>query len=78
MAREKAKPKGKSARKGAAKKKTTAKKIAGVDLGKYLDDIKIGNYSLESVLEGSSRNMNAVADANRARSSRKWISGPRP
>ena len=66
MAREKAKPKAKTARKVAAKKKTTAKKIAGIDLGKYLDDIKIGNYSLESVLEGSSRNMDAVAEANRA------------
>lgn len=66
MAAKNAKPKAKATRKSGSKKKTPAKKTAGMDLGKYLEDIKIGKYSLDDVLEGSSRNMEAVADANRA------------
>ena len=66
MAAKNAKPKAKAARKSGSKKRTPAKKTSGLDLGKYLDDIKIGKYSLDDVLEGSSRNMEAVADANRA------------
>jgi len=62
----KAKSKSKAARKSTAKRKTPARKVAGVDLGKYLEDIKIGSYSLDKVLEGSSKNMEAIADANRA------------
>ena len=62
----KAKPKAKATRKSAVKKKTPARKIAGLDLGKYMEDIKIGSYSLDGMLEGTSKNMEAIADANRA------------
>jgi ABC-type transporter Mla subunit MlaD len=56
-----------------AKKKTVAKtkasvkkKLSGLDLGKYLDEVKIGSYKLDDVLEGTSKNVQAIADANRA------------
>ena len=66
MAAKKVKPKAKAAQKSTAKRKASARKIAGLDLGKYMENLKIGNYSLDDVLEGTSKNMEAVADANRA------------
>lgn len=68
-----AKAKTKSARKSATKTKAAVKKKAasikksgGLDLGKYLDDVKIGSFNIDDVLEGTNRNMEAIADANRA------------
>ena len=40
--------------------------ISKLDLGKYLEDIKIGSVSLDDVLDGSSKNLEAIASANRA------------
>ena len=57
----------KSARKSPAKRKAVAKKkSSNFDLSKYLDDIKIGNYGLDDLLDGTSKNVQAIADANRA------------
>ncbi len=50
----------------AASKASAKKKLGGLDLGKYLDDLKIGNFKLDDVLEGTNRNVQAIADANRA------------
>lgn len=50
----------------ATAKRTVKKKLGGLDLSKYLDDVKIGNYTLEDVLDGTSKNLQAIADANRA------------
>ena len=55
----------KSAR-AATSKASAKKKLGGLDLGKYLDDLKIGNFKLDDVLEGTNRNVQAIADANRA------------
>lgn len=66
MATRKAKPKARAARKSTAKMKTAASKVAGLDLGKYIEEIKIGNYTWDDVLKSSSKNMDAVAAANRA------------
>jgi hypothetical protein len=66
MATKKARPKARAARKSMAKIKTAASKVAGLDLGKYIEDIKIGKYSWEDVLKNTSKNMEAVAAANRA------------
>ena len=58
--------------KAKAKKKTTKSKasvkstLSGLDLGKYIDEIKIGKYKLDDVLDGTSKNVQAVAEANRA------------
>ncbi len=66
MATRKAKPKARAARKSTTKSKTAAGKVAGLDLGKYIEDIKIGKYSWDDVLKSTSKNMEAVAEANRA------------
>lgn len=66
MATTKAKSKARVARKGASKAKKTDGKVAGLDLGKYVEELKIGRYSLEDVLKSSSKNMGAIAEANRA------------
>lgn len=61
-----AKAKTSATRKSPARKKATAKKESKVDLGKYLDDIKIGSFKIDDVLKGANKNMEAIADANRA------------
>ncbi len=66
MAIRKARPKARAARKSAAKLKTAANKVVGQNFGKYIEDIKIGKYSWDDVLKSTSKNMDAVAEANRA------------
>ena len=56
--------KAKATRKRTAKKKAASK--AALNLGKYMDEIKIGNYSWDDVLKSTGKNMDAVAQANRA------------
>jgi hypothetical protein len=51
---------------GASVKEAVEKKIGKLDLGKYLEDIKFGDLSLEDVLSGGSKNLEAIASANRA------------
>jgi hypothetical protein len=63
MATTKAKPKARAARGRAAKRGTG--KSAALNLGRYMDEIKIGNYSWDDVLQSTHRNMNAFAEANR-------------
>ena len=59
--------KSRTARKSPTRKKSAVKKkIGNLDLSKYLDDIKIGSLKLDDVLEGTSKNMEAIADVNRA------------
>ena len=60
----KTKSKAKATRKRPAKKKAASK--AALNLGKYMDEIKIGNYSWDDVLKSTGKNMDAVAQANRA------------
>lgn len=55
-----------NAKRAAGKKGALKKKLSGLDLGKYLDDVRIGNFKLDDVLEGTSKNVQAIADANRA------------
>lgn len=62
----KAKTKKKAVRKKTAARKTAKSAAAGMDLGKYLEDIKVGSFSLDDVLAGANKNMEAIADANRA------------
>ena len=45
MATPKAKPKSKKARKSPGKGKSSAKKVAALNLGKYMEQIKVGSYS---------------------------------
>ncbi len=52
--------------KSKARKKRTAGGVAALNLGKYMDEIKIGNYSWDDVLKSTGKNMDAVAEANRA------------
>jgi colicin import membrane protein len=66
MATRKAKPKARAAGKSTTKKRTAARKGDGLNLGKYMEDIKIGKYSWDDVLKSTSKNMDALADANRA------------
>jgi colicin import membrane protein len=66
MATRKARPKARAAGKSTTKKKTAAGTGNGLNLGKYMEDIKIGKYSWDDVLKNSSKNLNALADANRA------------
>ncbi|HEY6130409.1 MAG TPA: hypothetical protein VIV27_00245 [Halioglobus sp.] len=66
MATKSAKPKARAARKSSAKKRSTSGKIAGVDIGKYMEEIKIGKYSWSDMLKSTSKNMDAFAEANRA------------
>ena len=53
------KPKAKATRKRATKKKASSK--AALNLGKYMDEIKIGNYSWDDVLKSTSKNMDRQA-----------------
>lgn len=55
----KTKQKAKSKRRNASSKRE-------FDVSKYIQDINIGDLKLEAVLEGSSENMQAIADANKA------------
>lgn len=66
MATRKARPKARVVRKSAGKNTTSAGKVAGLDLGRLVEDIKIGKYSLEDMLKSSSKNVSAIAEANRA------------
>jgi len=62
-----AKAKSGTARKSPAGKKAAAKKSgSGLDLNKYLDDIKIGSFGLDDVMDGTNKNIEAIANANRA------------
>jgi colicin import membrane protein len=47
-------------------KKSSAKKMPSFDVSKYINDIKIGDVKLEAVLKGNSKNMDAIAAANKA------------
>ena len=60
------KAKAKATRKRPVKRKAVASKSAASNLGKYMDEIKIGNYSWDDVLKSTGKNMDAVAEANRA------------
>jgi len=66
MAFRKASRKTGTARKSSAKIKVAANNAATMDIGKYLEDIRIGNYSWDDVLKSTSKNMDALAQANRA------------
>jgi hypothetical protein len=66
MATKKARPKARIAGKRTTKKKTTTRRVEGLNVGKYLDQIKIGKYSWDDVLKSTSKNMDALAEANRA------------
>ncbi len=66
MATKKARPKARIAGKSTTKKKTAARRVEGLNLGKYMDEIKIGKYSWDDVLKSTSKNMDALAEANRA------------
>ena len=51
----------------AGKSRSSAKKKrSGLDLGKFLDEVRFGNFKLDDVLEGTNKNLQAIADANRA------------
>ena len=56
-----AKPKAK-----AKPKKSSAKKKSSFDVSKYINEFKIGDVKLEAVLKGNSKNMDAIAAANKA------------
>lgn len=63
----KAKPKAKAkpSRKSSARRKSAAGSRS-LNLGKYLDDLSIGGYSWDDVMESSQKNIDAIAAANRA------------
>lgn len=65
MATKKAKPKARSSRKATLKGRLSSSKAVH-NLGKYMDEIKIGNYTWDDVLKSTGKNLEAVADANRA------------
>ncbi len=54
------------AKKAVKPKSAAKKKLSGLDLSKYLDDVKIGNFKLDDVFDGTTKNVQAIADANRA------------
>jgi colicin import membrane protein len=60
------KVKAKATRKRPVKRKSGISRVAVSNLAKYMDEIKIGNYSWDDVLKSTSKNMEAVAEANRA------------
>lgn len=49
-----------------AKAKKAGDKSQSKSLTAYLEDIQFGSLSMEDVLQGSSKNLEAIADANRA------------
>ena len=51
--------------KGTLKGRLSSSKAA-INLGKYLDEIKVGNYTWDDVLKSTGKNLEAVAEANRA------------
>lgn len=55
-----------TAKSGASAKAAVEKTLGKLDLSKYLEDIKVGDLSLEDVLDGGSKNLEAIASANRA------------
>lgn len=63
--RSKAKTSAAAKRAGGARKQAGAA-VAGLDLGKYFDEVRIGGFSLDDMLAGANKNMEAIADANRA------------
>jgi iron-sulfur cluster repair protein YtfE (RIC family) len=74
QAKAKTRTRAKTNAKTRAKKTTTRpkarsaarRKVAGLDLSRIMEDVRIGGYGLDDVLEGSSKNMEAIAQANRA------------
>ncbi len=46
--------------------RSTANNKRGFDMSKYIQDVKIGDVKMEAIFEGSSKNMQAIADANKA------------
>jgi colicin import membrane protein len=66
MAIRKVKLKARTARRSKTNLQTAAGKVASLDLKKYIEDIRIGKYSWDDILKGTSKNMEAVAAANRA------------
>lgn len=48
-----------------SKAKTGEAKKAKKSLSEFIEDFKIGSVSFDDVLQGSTRNMEAIADANR-------------
>jgi len=65
MANTKAKSRAKATR-GRTTRKSISASSAAQKLGKYMEEIKIGNYSWDDVLKSTGKNMEAVAQANRA------------
>ena len=63
MATGKAKAKARTTRKSTAK---SSSKIGGLDIGKHLEEIRFGKFTWDDLLKSTSKNMDAVADANRA------------
>lgn len=55
-----------AAKRAAGARKQAAAAVSGLDLSKYLDDVRIGSFSLDDMLAGANKNMEAIADANRA------------
>ncbi len=49
-----------------AKAKKSGAKSESKSLTAYLEDIKFGSLSIEDVVQGSTKNLEAIADANRA------------
>ncbi len=63
MATSKPKPKTKQKTRS---KRSTANTNRGFDMNKYIQDVKIGDVKLATVLEANSKNMQAIAAANKA------------
>ncbi len=55
-----------ASKRAAGTRKQAGAALAGLDLGKYFDDVRIGSFSLDDVLAGANKNMEAIAEANRA------------
>lgn len=53
------------AKRTAGVKASAKKKLKSLDLGKYLDEVKFGSFKLDDIFDGTSKNLQAVADANR-------------
>ena len=47
-------------------KKTASTKKSNKNLSSYLEDFKIGSLSLDDMMQGSTKNLEAIANANRA------------
>lgn len=64
MATGTSKAKARTTRKSTAKPRTAS--IGGLDIGKHLEQIKFGKFTWDDLLKSTSKNMDAVAEANRA------------